>query len=130
MPGLESPFLKYGVDLGFWGHMHYYERFYPVANKKYWNSPNCYHNAVAPTYVLTGSARKEVGSIQVITQASKETTSRINQYGYTIMTVANSTHIHLEQISIDKDEAVVDEFWLSKDAGFVATEEMRSVVNS
>lgn len=46
------------------------------------------------------------------------------------MTVANSTHIHLEQISIDKDEAVVDEFWLSKDAGFVATEEMRSVVNS
>lgn len=50
---------------------------------------------------------------------------RLNQYGYTIMTVANSTHIHLEQISIDDDEAVVDTFWLSKDAGHVSTEEMR-----
>lgn len=54
LPGLEHPFLKYGVDLGFWGHMHYYERFYPVANRTYWDSPDCYHNAVAPTYVLTG----------------------------------------------------------------------------
>ncbi|KAK6021165.1 Ser/Thr phosphatase family protein, partial [Ostertagia ostertagi] len=45
LPGLESSFIQYGVDLGFWGHQHFYERFYPVANKKYWDSPNCYHNA-------------------------------------------------------------------------------------
>ncbi|KAK6751044.1 hypothetical protein RB195_002798 [Necator americanus] len=56
LPGLEKPFLDYGVDLGFWGHVHYYERFYPVANGKYWNSKDCYHNPAAPTYIITGSA--------------------------------------------------------------------------
>ncbi|KAK5983272.1 hypothetical protein GCK32_013543 [Trichostrongylus colubriformis] len=34
------------------------------------------------------------------------------------MTVANIAHIHLEQISIDREQAVVDDFWLSKDIGF------------
>lgn len=33
MPGLEELFLKYKMDLAFWGHEHSYERFYPIANK-------------------------------------------------------------------------------------------------
>ncbi|KIH43390.1 hypothetical protein ANCDUO_26604 [Ancylostoma duodenale] len=56
VPGLEKPFIQHGVDIGFWGHVHYYERFYPVANEKYRNTENCYHNAQAPTYIITGSA--------------------------------------------------------------------------
>ncbi|VDL75174.1 unnamed protein product [Nippostrongylus brasiliensis] len=101
IPGLEYPFLKYGVDLGFWGHMHFYERFYPVANKQYWSSVS--------------------SQCKLLPQRSRP------NYGYTVLTVANSTHIHIEQISIDLDEAVVDDFWLSKDPGFVATDEMRYV---
>ncbi|WKY10666.1 hypothetical protein Q1695_002771 [Nippostrongylus brasiliensis] len=126
IPGLEYPFLKYGVDLGFWGHMHFYERFYPVANKQYWSSANCYHNAPAPTYVLTGSAGCHTPNTPFDASPVPFSAKRLNQYGYTVLTVANSTHIHIEQISIDLDEAVVDDFWLSKDPGFVATDEMRA----
>ncbi|PIO55232.1 hypothetical protein TELCIR_23382, partial [Teladorsagia circumcincta] len=43
---------------------------------------------------------------------------RLNEYGYTILTVANATHMHIEQISLDRGEAVADDFWLSKDMGF------------
>lgn len=52
---------------------------------------------------------------------------RLNDYGYTILTVANTTHMHIQQLSISKGESIVDEFWLSKDKGFVATDESRSV---
>ncbi|PIO70742.1 hypothetical protein TELCIR_07397 [Teladorsagia circumcincta] len=107
LPGLESPFIQYGVDLGFWGHQHFYERFFPVANKKYWDSGCHTPNTPFDKTPVPFSAK------------------RLNQYGYTILNISNGTHIHIEQISIDKDDAVVDHFWLTKDAGFVATEEMR-----
>ncbi|KAK6027898.1 hypothetical protein OSTOST_06064, partial [Ostertagia ostertagi] len=125
LPGLESSFIQYGVDLGFWGHQHFYERFYPVANKKYWDSPNCYHNAVAPTYIITGSAGCHTPNTPFDKTPVPFSAMRLNQYGYTILNISNGTHIHIEQISIDKQDAVVDHFWLTKDAGFVATEEMR-----
>uniref|UniRef100_A0A1I7XMA3 Metallophos_C domain-containing protein n=1 Tax=Heterorhabditis bacteriophora TaxID=37862 RepID=A0A1I7XMA3_HETBA len=170
MPGLEPLFINQGMDLGFCGHMHAYERFYPVADKKYWKGPNCYHNAVAPVYVMTGSAvsryilkifinilsflltnfncyRDATPQVQssatnpfpsvhpgfVLKKIQFKSSSRyiiyyfrINDYGYTIMTVANKTHIHLQQISIDKDEKFVDDFWLSKDPDHIHTLEMRS----
>lgn len=50
---------------------------------------------------------------------------RLNDYGYTILTVANMTHIRLQQLSIDKDEAIVDDFWISKDQGFAVKDKMR-----
>ncbi|PIO68899.1 hypothetical protein TELCIR_09296, partial [Teladorsagia circumcincta] len=157
MPGLEKPFLHYAVDLGFWGHVHYYERFYPVADMMYWDSADCYHNAVAPTYVITGAAEtdiemgtlyteKGIGDARVYKRVRADVANdvnsstrprgchstgtkidktpepfsakRLNEYGYTILTVANATHMHIEQISLDRGEAVADDFWLSKDMGF------------
>ncbi|KAK5985949.1 Purple acid phosphatase, partial [Trichostrongylus colubriformis] len=100
MPGLERPFLQYGVDLGFWGHAHYYERFYPVADMHYWNA-GCHST-----------------DVKIDKSPEPFSAKRLNEYGYTIMTVANIAHIHLEQISIDREQAVVDDFWLSKDIGF------------
>ncbi|XGW02519.1 hypothetical protein V3C99_014505 [Haemonchus contortus] len=122
MPGLEKPFLKYGLDLGFWGHIHNYERLYPVADMQYWDSADCYHNAVAPTYIVTGSAGCHSPGTKFDKTPEPFSARRLNDYGYTILTVANATHIHLEQISIDKGEAVVDSFWLSKDIGFIRDE--------
>ncbi|RCN38653.1 hypothetical protein ANCCAN_15442 [Ancylostoma caninum] len=109
--------------------MHYYERFYPVANKKYYNSGNCYHNARAPTYVLTGSAGCHTPNTPFDKTPVPFSAKRLNDYGYTILTVANMTHIHLQQLSINKGESVVDDFWLSKDKGFVASNELRALIS-
>ncbi|PIO77508.1 hypothetical protein TELCIR_00390 [Teladorsagia circumcincta] len=56
MPGLEPLFLQYGIDMGFWGHEHSYERFYPIADRKFWNSSDAYTNPKAPVYIISGSA--------------------------------------------------------------------------
>ncbi|EPB69652.1 hypothetical protein ANCCEY_11259 [Ancylostoma ceylanicum] len=124
VPGLEKPFVQYGVDLGFWGHVHYYERFYPVANEKYRNTENCYHNAQAPTYIITGSAGCHSPGTKFDKHPVPFSARRLNDYGYTILTVANMTHIHLQQLSIDQDEAIVDDFWISKDEGSGVTKKI------
>ncbi|TKR60183.1 hypothetical protein L596_027472 [Steinernema carpocapsae] len=57
MPGLEDLYTSHGVDLGFWGHEHSYERFLPVSNRVIYNdTANPYDNAAAPIYVISGSA--------------------------------------------------------------------------
>ncbi|KAK0408105.1 hypothetical protein QR680_003777 [Steinernema hermaphroditum] len=57
MPGLEDLYTKHGVDMGFWGHEHSYERFLPVNNRVIYNETgNPYDNAAAPIYIISGSA--------------------------------------------------------------------------
>jgi hypothetical protein len=56
MPGLEDLYVDYGMDLNFAGHEHAFERFYPVSHRMVYNLSYPYHNAVAPTYIVTGSA--------------------------------------------------------------------------
>ncbi|KHJ85137.1 Ser/Thr phosphatase family protein [Oesophagostomum dentatum] len=107
LPGLEKPFIQYGVDVGFSGHVHFYERFYPVANFTYWNS-GCH------------SSGTKFDKNPVPFSAK-----RLNDYGYTIVSVANMTHIHVQQLSLDQDEAIVDDFWISKTKGFMASNQMR-----
>lgn len=50
-PGLEVLFMKYGVDLGLWGHYHQLARMYPVYNRTVYNSGNPYHNPRAPVHM-------------------------------------------------------------------------------
>ncbi|KIH56224.1 Ser/Thr phosphatase family protein [Ancylostoma duodenale] len=107
VPGLEKPFIQHGVDIGFWGH------------------ENCYHNAQAPTYIITGSAGCHSPGTKFDKHPVPFSAKRLNDYGYTIVTVANMTHIHLQQLSIDEDEAIVDDFWISKDLGSGVTKGMR-----
>ncbi|EYC23976.1 hypothetical protein Y032_0014g2250 [Ancylostoma ceylanicum] len=115
MPGLESLFLQQGMDLGFWGHEHSYERFYPIADKQFWNDTDAYKNPNAPVYVISGSAGCHSAYAEFSDTPWPFSAARVNDYGYTILTIANSTHIHLEQISIEKGDSVVDEAWIVKD---------------
>ncbi|PAV61807.1 hypothetical protein WR25_26343 isoform A [Diploscapter pachys] len=124
MPGLESLFLQYGMDMGFWGHEHSYERFYPVADRKYWNGSDAYHNPKAPVYVLTGSAGCHSPDAEFTDQPWPWSAARNNDYGYSIVTVS-STSMRLVQISIDKNENTVDDFTITKDPGHVNSEELR-----
>ncbi|KAE9421605.1 hypothetical protein Angca_004720 [Angiostrongylus cantonensis] len=134
MPGLEPLFLKYGVDMGFWGHEHSYERFYPIANKQFWNGTGAYHNPNAPVYVISGSAAKSyMGCHTPYAKFSDHpwpfSAARINDYGYSILTVMNSTHLHLEQISIEKNDLVVDDLWIVKDNHHVHSQELRQATS-
>ncbi|KHJ97292.1 hypothetical protein OESDEN_02731 [Oesophagostomum dentatum] len=104
MPGLEPLYLQQGMDLSFWGHEHSYERFYPIADKQFWND-GC-HTPYA----------------QFADPAWPFSAARVNDYGYTILTVQNSTHLHLEQISIEKGETAVDDIWIVKDPAHVHSE--------
>ncbi|EGT38552.1 hypothetical protein CAEBREN_31844, partial [Caenorhabditis brenneri] len=50
--------------------------------------------------------------------------ARNNDYGWSIVTIANRTHVRVEQISIDKNEATVDDFWVIKDEGYTHSGDM------
>ncbi|ETN75473.1 Ser/Thr phosphatase family protein [Necator americanus] len=128
MPGLESLFLQQGMDVGFWGHEHSYERFYPIADKQFWNDTNAYNNPNAPVYVISGSAVRH-GCHTPYTEFSENpwpfSAARVNDYGYSILSIANSTHIHLEQISIEKGDTVVDEVWIVKEKSHQHSQALR-----
>ncbi|VDM70150.1 unnamed protein product [Strongylus vulgaris] len=115
MPGLEPLYLQQSVDLSFWGHEHSYERFYPIADKQFWNDTAAYNNPKAPVYIISGSAGCHTPYAQFSNPPLPFSAARINDYGYSILSVVNSTHIHLEQISIEKSDLVVDDIWITKD---------------
>ncbi|CAI5452742.1 unnamed protein product [Caenorhabditis angaria] len=50
---------------------------------------------------------------------------RSDDYGYTIMSVVNQTHLHFQQLSIDKNEQIIDEVWVSKDIGHLHNDKLR-----
>ncbi len=56
--GLEQLFYKYGVDVQFYGHEHYYHRMFPIYNNKIFSGTksNPYENPKAPIHIISGSA--------------------------------------------------------------------------
>ncbi|KAK6758890.1 hypothetical protein RB195_016241 [Necator americanus] len=130
MPGLESLFLQQGMDVGFWGHEHSYERFYPIADKQFWNDTNAYNNPNAPVYVISGSAGCHTPYTEFSENPWPFSAARVNDYGYSILTIANSTHIHLEQISIEKGDTVVDEMVSDREVEMESSRRRRSATRS
>uniref|UniRef100_A0A914QEN2 Purple acid phosphatase n=1 Tax=Panagrolaimus davidi TaxID=227884 RepID=A0A914QEN2_9BILA len=124
IPGLEPVYISNKIDLVFCGHMHSYERFYPIANlvsnggngyDSCKDTSSVYHNAAAPAYIVTGSAgchtpKTSFGSPHL------GSACRSDDWGYTIMSVYNHTHIHLYQWSVDQQRNV-DNIWITKFIG-------------
>jgi predicted phosphodiesterase len=113
IPGLEPIYDTNKIDLIFCGHMHSYERFYPMSNLvAYNNGNNPYHNAAAPTYITTGSAGCHTPKTPF---GPPHTGSAFtsDDWGYTIVSVYNHTHIHLYQWSVDKQQNI-DNVWITK----------------
>ncbi|KAH9374362.1 hypothetical protein HPB48_013408 [Haemaphysalis longicornis] len=77
--GLEDLFYKYGVDLEFWAHEHSYERLWPVYDRK-----GCQEKL--DPFVKNPSDWSAV---------------RYSDYGYTLMTLHNKTHLTLQQFSVE-----------------------------
>uniref|UniRef100_A0A915CX44 Purple acid phosphatase n=1 Tax=Ditylenchus dipsaci TaxID=166011 RepID=A0A915CX44_9BILA len=120
MPGFEQLLVDAGVDLGFWGHEHSYERFYPLSARKVYNlTDDPYHNAAAPVYIVTGSAGCHSGHALFDEATVPGSVKQLNDYGYTLLHVHNFTHLHIEQISVEGDAHVIDSVWLTKDLGHI-----------
>lgn len=118
--GVEQLFYKYGVDLIFGAHEHSYERMWPVYDRRVCNSTrnpnNPYDNPPAPVHVITGSAGCSEGEDPFIPAGLAWSAFRSDDYGYTRMTVANATHLFLEQVSVDKNGQVIDSMVYIRDS--------------
>eukprot|EP00743_Colponemidia_sp_Colp-15_P000434 GILK01000495.1.p1 GENE.GILK01000495.1~~GILK01000495.1.p1 ORF type:complete len:427 (+),score=63.74 GILK01000495.1:37-1281(+) len=116
---IEAPFLrlilepilyKAKVDIYFAGHMHSYERLWPV--RKGETVQKDYIDVQSPAVVITGSA----GCKEKLDHDWKDndwSAFHASDYGYGRLKVYNDTHLHWEQLS-DVTDAVIDEFWMVK----------------
>jgi len=116
LPGLEELIYESKVDLAIWAHEHSYERLWPIYNTKVLNGSleEPYTNPKAPVHIITGTAgcrerHDPFGPYQPWTAFQS------SDYGYTKMEALNVTHLHLWQISADKDGKTVDDVWIIKD---------------
>ncbi|XP_071079629.1 acid phosphatase type 7-like isoform X1 [Haliotis cracherodii] len=115
---LEELFYKYGVDLEFYAHEHSYERLWPVYKTKICNGSidKPYVNPQAPVHIVTGSAGDREGQTKFDHTLFPWTSFHSDDYGYTRVTVHNTTHLYLEEMSVDKKGAVIDKAWIVRDS--------------
>ncbi|XP_028409886.1 acid phosphatase type 7-like [Dendronephthya gigantea] len=114
---LEKLFYSYGVDLLIWAHEHNYERLFPIYDQKVYNGSYefPFTNPRAPVHITTGSGGCSERHDPFSKDPAYFTAFRALDYGYSRMTVYNSTHLYWDQISIDQGGKVIDEMWLIKD---------------
>lgn len=115
--GLEKLLYNYGVDLEVWAHEHSYERLWPIYDYVVYNGSynEPYRNPKAPVHIVTGSAGCKEGREPFNSTKPEWSAFTSRDYGYTRLKAFNRTHLHLEQVSDDKEGAIIDEFWIIKD---------------
>ena len=112
--GLEKLFFNYGVDLYVSGHMHSYERTYPVYRQQIVDTH--YAGNFGTWHLVVGAAGcSELLDRFDVDAAYPWSVARSDSYGYGVLTVYNTTTMHWAQI-LDEDESVLDEVWVSKAA--------------
>jgi acid phosphatase type 7 len=112
--GMEALLNKYGVEVFVNGHEHNYERNAPVYNFTLMTvptgaaggnaaNPQIVTDQAAPVYIVSGCAG-DVEHHEPFTRAQPSYSAyRSNTYGYSRMTVYNSTHLLWEQIQTDNE---------------------------
>jgi len=104
-------FDDYDIDAIFVGHIHYYERMYPINSngtvcEKSYNQPTC------PVYIVTGAA----GNIEGISHTSHTanyTAMLYEDYGVGVLHVHGASTLTWEFLS-SGDMKVVDSFTINK----------------
>ena len=112
--GLEQLFHNYSVDLYVSGHMHSYERTYPVYREQLVNTN--YRDNAAMWHLIVGASGCQ-GPMDTFDEGSVYpwSAARSDSYGYGVLNVYNATHMQWQQI-LDEDESVLDEVWVVKEA--------------
>lgn len=91
------------VDFYLAGHLHNYERLWPVYNNK--TVQKNYIDSSAPINIISGAAGCQEEKDIFKNENNDWSAYRSNRYGFGIMTVYNNTHIHWKQV-LAKDGSV------------------------
>jgi len=111
LAAFEDILIKYNVDIYFAGHVHWYERMWPLGKNAKVEQKN-YVNPTYPIYIINGAAGNVEGHT---TGKAKDYSAFINDedYGYGRVTVFNST-VLLWQFFHATDNHLVDEIYITK----------------
>ncbi|KAJ5887481.1 hypothetical protein N7495_007522 [Penicillium taxi] len=119
----EALMLQYGVDAYFSGHIHWYERLYPISRNGTIDTASIVNNNTyftnagkSITHIINGMAgniesHSEFSSGQALTNITAVLNKK--DYGFSKMTVANATALKWEYIR-GNDGLVGDSLWLIK----------------
>jgi len=109
----EPLFLKYNVDLYMSGHVHAYERQYPVCNGALQQSN--YVNPTCPVHIVNGAAGNIEGHTGFGSQRDWNAYRNSADYGFGMLTVFNSTTLQW-QFFRASDNGLDDAFTLIQDS--------------
>ncbi len=107
-------FDQYGVDLVLCGHMHIYERFYPLNHKGEIVDYNISHydDPPVPIYVVDGCA----GAPQYSSNPKDWTVYMEKEFGYSRISITMSGTLHFEHVQVKNGQRkVVDAFEIEKE---------------
>jgi len=112
---------KHHVDIYFAGHLHLYERMYPISNGvPHPYSGNVYTNPTAPTYIINGAAGNDEQLAAVTHNSTWGPYFNNIDYGFGKLHVHNSTHI--QWLYIRAATGVVDdELWIVQKHRYTTT---------
>jgi len=118
---LEPLLYQYHVDVAIWGHMHCYERTYPVYNNTVTNGVSSFHmyqNANATVHFTIGTAGAVISEKFEMPQPSwsafRNGTLLESPYGFGVLKIYNNTHLYLEFRTIEQHDHVLDYVWIVK----------------
>ncbi|KAE9417406.1 hypothetical protein Angca_009148, partial [Angiostrongylus cantonensis] len=115
--GLEKLFYHHEVDIEIWAHEHTYERMWPVFNRTVYNGTvSPYFNPLAPVHIVSGSAGCRENTDTFVTYPGPWSAKRSTDYGFGILRIYNSTHVHFQQVAATKDK-IQDDLWIVKHPG-------------
>jgi len=108
----EDLLLQYKVDFYICGHLHYYERLYPIAHgvpQTY--SGNVYSDPIYPVYLINGAAGNDEGHSPGVQNTTISAVFDDVDYGYSRLHIHNRTHFQWEFYR-SSDDQLVDSLWV------------------
>jgi len=114
-------FADYDIDAVFYGHIHYYERLYPIDSNgtvcsKSYDQPTC------PVYVVTGAAGNIEGLSRTNETSPLSASGVLSEFGVGVLHVNGATQLKWDFIR-SSDGTVVDTVTINKKHGVEATSE-------
>ncbi len=107
----EHLFHRYNVDLYVSGHIHAYERMWPMLKEKV--TTKDYLNPLSTIYMVAGMAGNKEGHNTELPPKNYSAFWNAKDYGVTTMTVMNDTHLLWEFIGAENG-TVLDKVWIKK----------------